>query len=309
MFVVTTVYDVIRIPPYLLSAPTVQAIHSEIDLKYPNRVMDVGLVISRYGDCLEVGHGVCVAGDGGSHHQCKFRLIVFRPFVEEVCLGRITRSTVEGIHVSLGFFEDIFVPAYWMLRPSSFEERTGVWVWTPQYEDVEGTGAGEGGTSNPVNESKVKAEVGEKTTSSVNVGDVENRYEMPHGAQIRFKVKSINFTQVTDTAKGRQATTTTTAHSHNSMLGLSTGGSAVATVEDNNIPSPVSANTSHAENSPLLPVRRRRSSSVGIDETQDPPPAMHIVASICEDGLGLTSWWTGGDEDDEDGTTGKPEQV
>ena len=28
---------------------------------------------------------------------------------------------------------------------------------------------------------------------------------------------------------------------------------------------------------------------------------MHIVASICEDGLGLTSWWTGDDEEPDDG--------
>ena len=28
--------------------------------------------------------------------------------------------------------------------------------------------------------------------------------------------------------------------------------------------------------------------------------SMHIVASICEDGLGLTRWWTSGDDDDDD---------
>ena len=30
------------------------------------------------------------------------------------------------------------------------------------------------------------------------------------------------------------------------------------------------------------------------------PASMNIVASICEDGLGLTSWWTSGEGEEED---------
>jgi DNA-directed RNA polymerase III subunit RPC8 len=138
MFVLTDILDKIRIPPGLLGVGTVQAIHNEIDQKFPNRVlMDVGLVVCRYGNVSKVGHGVCIAGDGGSHHECAFQLVVFRPFVEEVCLGRILRSTAEGIQVSTGFFEEIFIPAYWMLRPSRYDEKTGLWVWTPKYDDDE----------------------------------------------------------------------------------------------------------------------------------------------------------------------------
>ena len=36
----------------------------------------------------------------------------------------------EGIWVSLGFFEDIFVPEYNLQSPSQFESQDGVWVWT-----------------------------------------------------------------------------------------------------------------------------------------------------------------------------------
>lgn len=124
-----------------------KAIHREIDTKYPNRIlMDTGLVISRYGDCLHVDHGVCVPSDGGSHHECSFRLIVFRPFVEEVVLGKLLKSTPEGVQVSLGFFSDIFIPAYWMLNPSRYEKKSGLWVWTPQYDDEEEMG-GESGVN------------------------------------------------------------------------------------------------------------------------------------------------------------------
>lgn len=90
MFVVATLADSIRVPPTLFAQPTLTSVHSEIDKEYPNRViMDVGLVVCRLGDALEVGDGVCVAGDGGAHYEVVFRLLVFRPFVDEVCVGTI----------------------------------------------------------------------------------------------------------------------------------------------------------------------------------------------------------------------------
>jgi DNA-directed RNA polymerase subunit E'/Rpb7 len=250
MFVLITIVDTIRIPPPLLAQPTLVSVHREMDKKYPNRViMDQGLVICRYGDA-RVGDGVCVAGDGGAHHQVLARLVVFRPFVDEVCIGTIAKSNAEGLQVSLGFFDDVFIPAYWMLRPSHYETETGLWVWTPTYDSV-----------------KIEEDDEEE----------ETRFEMEIGAEIRFKVKSINFTRVINTAKGVQATTTTTSQSHPTMeRSLSVG-----------------SESSVAER----PVRKR-SASADLIESSQLPASMHVVASICEDGLGLTSWWTAADEDD-----------
>lgn len=279
MFILTTIVDTIRVPAHMLALPTLVALHKEIDTKFPNRVlMDVGLVICRYGDCLKISHGSCVPGDGGSHHECLFRLVVFRPFVEEVCLGRIVKSTAEGVQVSLGeFFQDIFIPAYWMLRPSHYDEKIGLWVWTPNYDDDDGDGDGEDNNAmDPdVTNSQEQGKANKKEEES---GD---RFEMEIGAEIRFKVKSIQFTQVTNTAKGVQATTTTTAHSHS-------------------VPKEQEEKTS---DKPL----RKRSLSVDLSDVSDLPATMRIVASICEDGLGLTSWWTSEEEED-DGEAGSGEE-
>ncbi len=272
MFIVTTIVDTIRVPADMLSLPTLVALQKEIDLKYPNRIlMDVGLVICRFGDCLKITNGTCVPGDGGSHHECLFRLVVFRPFVEEVCIGKIVKSTAEGVHVSLGeFFQDIFIPAYWMLRPSLYDEKVGLWVWTPNYDEEE---------DEEKDTVKAEAESGEEAgTEGESDGkneEVGDRFEMEIGSEIRFKVKSIQFTQVTNTAKGVQATTTTTAHSHS-------------------IPKEQEEKTS---DKPL----RKRSLSVDLSDADNLPPTMHIVASICEDGLGLTSWWTSEEDGDGDG--------
>lgn len=266
----------IRIPPPLLALPTIQAIHGEIDLKYPNRVvMNVGLVVGRYGDCLTVGNGVVVAGDGACHHDCSFRLIVFRPFVEEVLLGRILKSTEEGVQVSLGFFDNIFIPAYWMLNPSRFEKESGLWVWTPQYDEEDDDEDG-----NEKDKTNINEATNEKPKEEAQDPD-ENRFEMHLGAEIRFKVKSIHFAQVTNTAKGTQATMTTTCHMPLTTLTSSTTS---GSNDFTDLKRPV----------------RQRSSSVGIEESENLPASMHIVASICDDGLGLTSWWSSEDGEEQE---------
>jgi DNA-directed RNA polymerase III subunit RPC8 len=296
----------------MLSSASLVALHSEIDLKYPNRVlMDYGLAICRYGDCLKITNGSCVPGDGGSHHECWFKLVIFRPFVEEVCVGTIVKSTPEGIQVSLGFFQDIFIPAYWMLRPSHYDAKIGLWVWTPRYDedddddeeeddDEKEQGATEEGgdqTQETTTETEGEATAAikveelaspEETSVTKSQGDEKessdaDRFEMEIGAEIRFKVKSIHFTQVTNTAKGVQATTTTTAHSHSF---------------------PKEQEDVKTSDKPL----RKRSSSVDLSDVSKLPASMHIVASICEDGLGLTSWWTASKEEDDDEGSGDAEE-
>lgn len=361
MFILTTIVDTIRIPPHMLSSmPTLTALHCEIDMKYPNRVLyDVGLVIGRYGPVSKITNGSCVPGDGGCHHDCLFQIIVFRPFVDEVCVGKIVKSTPEGIHVSLGFFQDIFIPAYWMLRPSHYEESSGLWVWSPNYDEDEEEGEstkdiakasetnGEKQGKKPANGIKdsgkngnvtVKEEAKPSNSRTDNhnkkgiteepenandeAGDQQidqegedetDRLEMEIGAEIRFKVKSIHFTQVTNTAKGVQATTITTAYSHVFPPSSSTsppsaptssGGTATAAGGTGAAPDGGATKTATPDNIDSTSDRpqplhvRKRSTSVDLSEVQQPPPSMQIIASICEDGLGLTTWWTSADDEE-----------
>jgi len=251
--------------------------------------MDLGLVICRFGDALEIGDGLVVTGDGASHHEVVFRLVIFRPFVDEVCIGSVVESNEDGVRISLGYFENIIVPAYWMLRPSEFDASTGLWVWTPDYgEEEEEDGENDEDTASK----KVKQENGDNDNASQNGGNShnetgsnsqnngednpknENRFEMDLGSEIRFKVKAINFTQVTNTAKGVQATTTSTSLDRASKM--NNGGS-----------------KDHGN-------MRKRSSSVDVSDDAKMPASMQIVASICDDGLGLTSWWAAADDEEEE---------
>lgn len=225
---------------------------------------------------LEIGDGVFVPGDGCAHHEVVVRLVVFRPFVEEVCVGVISESSREGLRVSLGdWFHDIFIPAYWMLRPSRYDDVSGLWVWTQEGEEGEEDGEG---------------------------------FEMELGSEIRFKVKAINFTQVTNTIKGVQATTTSTKGT--SRL---PGGSAVFGTSGSNAASSAGSkdSTKPAVDGGVIAKKedgghqqspvRKRSSSVDLSDSSKIPASMHITASICEDGLGLVSWWSYPEEEEEEG--------
>ncbi|XP_005625884.1 DNA-directed RNA polymerase III subunit RPC8 isoform X1 [Canis lupus baileyi] len=70
---------------------------------------------------------------GGVVH---FRYVVFHPFLDEILIGRIKGCSPEGVHVSLGFFDDILIPPESLQQPAKFDEAEQVWVW--EYETEEG---------------------------------------------------------------------------------------------------------------------------------------------------------------------------
>ena len=138
MFVLTEVSDTIRLHPSTLAYSTVDSLSDQINLKYANRVLhSVGLCISLF-DILAVSEGKVRWGDGCLYYHVVFRLIVFRPFVTEVLVGRIKSSDESGIRVSLGFFDDIYVPAHLVPAPSAFDhqERAFFWLYEPQNKQV-----------------------------------------------------------------------------------------------------------------------------------------------------------------------------
>ena len=335
MFVITLLADTIRIPPHLLSQPTLNSVQTEIEKRYPNKIiLDVGLIICPYGPPLEIGDGVLVPGDGGAHHQVLFQVVVFKPFVEEVLIGTVKESHEGGIVVSVGnYFDHVFIPAYWMLNPSKFDVESGLWVWSPKYDDDDdeegeeketGEGDGKGIVKQEENndDGDQKMSVIEETADKEDEEEEENRFEIEIGSEIRFKVKSVNFTRITTTMKGVQATTTTTSHSSDRAFGLN-GGSGSGTggagdgVADNGGSKPRSSSTDggimmsntttggeggdDTTTNNGGAVRRRSSSADLSDSSSEKLPApMQIVGSICEDGLGLTSWWTNAATEEEE---------
>lgn len=112
----------------------------------------MGLCIALY-DITSLEESYIFPGDGASHTRVSFRYIVFRPFIEEILIGKIRSCSQEGVHggynskdslfvicyfipVSLGFFDDILIPPTALQHPSKFNETEQAWVW--EYDTGDG---------------------------------------------------------------------------------------------------------------------------------------------------------------------------
>ena len=88
-------------------------------------------------DIVSLKDSIILPGDGASHTEVIFRYIVFRPCIGNVITGKIRSCSREGVHVTLGFFDDILIPPEALQHPSRFEEAEQAWVWEYPLEDGE----------------------------------------------------------------------------------------------------------------------------------------------------------------------------
>ncbi|KAH7284146.1 hypothetical protein KP509_34G041200 [Ceratopteris richardii] len=136
MFNLVTIEDTIRIPPHNLSLPLVEAIKLQIQSLFFDKVIkDQGLVITLYDICSVEG-GFVFPGDGAPTYKVEFRLVMFKPFIGEVLVGKLKKCDKSGLYLSLGFFEDIHVPEHLLQQPSRFDEEENLWVWSYNENDM-----------------------------------------------------------------------------------------------------------------------------------------------------------------------------
>ncbi|KAL8586188.1 hypothetical protein ACOMHN_057750 [Nucella lapillus] len=135
MFLLAAMKDTVRIPPNMLTSDTTDVIIHILNKKFANKVVhNIGLCIALW-DIEEYGKTFIYPGDGATHTLVHFRYVVFRPFIDEILTGKVKSCTKEGIHVSMGFFDDIFIPGDALIFPSKFNEKEQLWAWEYQADD------------------------------------------------------------------------------------------------------------------------------------------------------------------------------
>jgi DNA-directed RNA polymerase III subunit RPC8 len=228
----------------------------QIEAKYANKIiLNVGLGILFY-DFLHIGEPYLYPGSGSSIQIVRFRLVVFRPFVGEVLVGRVISSNKESVKVSLDFFDDIIIPHTQLQHPSTFNPMTSLWVW--------------------------KYEAGAAENENENGDPVFNEFPLNIGDEVRFKVRTISFTELTASAKGLTATTTTESRDLPKASDSSIIKPSSSSVGGNSV------DTTVLQGVPLI---RRRSSSMGVSSDEEMPSAMQIIGSMNDFGLGSLTWW------------------
>ncbi|KAG6526894.1 hypothetical protein ZIOFF_008981 [Zingiber officinale] len=135
MFCLSLIEHNLRLPPHLLNRPLVDAIKDELERLYLDKVItNLGLCISVY-DIQSLEGGFIYPGEGSSTYKVVFRLLIFRPFVGEVICAKLKASDATGLHLTLGFFNDIHVPVHLLPKESEVGE-DGIWVWKHEFGDL-----------------------------------------------------------------------------------------------------------------------------------------------------------------------------
>ena len=89
MFILTKMRSVVRLEPNSFQRDLPEALSEVLTEKLANKVVkDVGLVVALW-DLISIGDSYLFPGDGASHTRVEFRLLVFRPFMEEVLVGKV----------------------------------------------------------------------------------------------------------------------------------------------------------------------------------------------------------------------------
>lgn len=107
MFYIIDVEDYVRVEPKLFGLKTGDAIAKQLQEIYKNyHDKEIGGVIGII-SVMEIGNGVIIPGDGAAYYNSKFKLISWKPELQELVYGIIDEITNFGAFVNLGVIKGV----------------------------------------------------------------------------------------------------------------------------------------------------------------------------------------------------------
>ncbi len=102
MFYLTEVEDYVRVEPKLFGLPTTEAVDQQLRETYADYYdKELGKVVSVI-EVLGVGEGVIIPGDGAAYYNSNFKLLVWKPELQEIVYGTIAEITSFGAFIDMG---------------------------------------------------------------------------------------------------------------------------------------------------------------------------------------------------------------
>ena len=102
MFSISTLVDVVRIPPSLFGTTLKKAAMNILKEKYESMInAELGYIIMIL-DAKVDEMGKMIAGDGGTFHKVQFEALTFYPKLQEIVQGEIVDITDFGAFVRIG---------------------------------------------------------------------------------------------------------------------------------------------------------------------------------------------------------------
>ncbi len=105
MFYIVEVDDYVRVEPKLFGLPTAESVDKQLKETYENYYnKELGQVVTVIG-ILDIGEGVIIPGDGAVYYNSTFKLLVWRPVLQELIFGSIEEITSFGAFINMGIIQ------------------------------------------------------------------------------------------------------------------------------------------------------------------------------------------------------------
>lgn len=105
MFYELLVTDFVRVEPTKFGMDSDKAVRSQLEESYTGfQDKDIGTVVSVL-DVIDVKEGIVIPGDGAAYYESTFKIIVFRPELQEIVYGTIEEITSFGAFLDMGIIK------------------------------------------------------------------------------------------------------------------------------------------------------------------------------------------------------------
>jgi len=95
----------VRVDPELFALEVKTALAKQLELTYANFLdKDMGAVIAVL-EIGKIGEGIIVPGDGAAYYEATFKLLVYKPELQELAFCRIEEITNFGAFMNLGILK------------------------------------------------------------------------------------------------------------------------------------------------------------------------------------------------------------
>jgi len=102
MFYITSISDYVRVEPKLFGLPTAEAVEKQLKETYNMKYeKELGTAVAVIG-VASVGEGIIIPGDGAAYYNCEFKLLAWKPELQELVYGTIAEITNFGAFMDMG---------------------------------------------------------------------------------------------------------------------------------------------------------------------------------------------------------------
>lgn len=105
MFYIVDIKDYVRVEPRLFGLNTREAVEKQLGETYTDFFSkELGKVIKVL-SVGEIGDGVIIPGDGAAYYNSEFKLLAWKPEMQELVYGTISEITNFGAFIDMGFMQ------------------------------------------------------------------------------------------------------------------------------------------------------------------------------------------------------------